>query len=149
MELNKEIKQKKFINEWQKSIVNLIFTHSWLKTRLTKHLKPFGITMQQYNVLRILNGQYPRPISTSVIRDRMLDKMSDASRIVERLYKKDLVKRKPCSTDRRLVDVVITEKGRALIKEIDVIAAEMTNIFGKLSEAEAQQLNTLLDKIRS
>jgi len=148
MELKKEIKQKQFINEWQKGIVNVIFTYNWLKERIKAHLKPHGITMQQFNVLRILNGQHPKPISTSIIRERMLDKMSDASRIVERLSKKGLVHRQTCHSDRRLVDVIITEEGRHLITSILKYDDELSALLGNLSEKEVIQLNILLDKAR-
>ncbi len=148
MGLQEDIKQSKFRNEWLKGIVNLIYTYGWMKNHLNAHLRPFEITMQQFNVLRILNGQYPDPISTSEIRNRMLDKMSDASRIVERLNKKGLVLRTPNLSDRRLVDVVISEKGKKLIHAIDLCSKEMDNFIGALNEDETQQLNLLLDKIR-
>lgn len=149
MKLQKEIHQKRFKNEWQKVIVNLIFTHGWLKGKLKQKLKPYGVTMQQFNVLRILNGQYPNPISTSIIRERMLDKMSDASRIVDRLYQKDLIERKTCASDRRLVDVVITEKGRALLQKISLEEEALEGIASKnITKEEADLLSGLLDKIR-
>ena len=149
MELKKAIQQKEFRSEQEKGIVNLIFTYNWLKGHLVKHLKPFGITMQQFNVLRILNGQYPKPISTSSIRNRMLDKMSDASRIVERLHKKGLAERQRNTLDKRLVDVMITEKGQQLVEEIGAKSKQLDNILKKLNKADLQQLNRLLDIIRS
>ncbi len=148
MGLQEEIKQSEFRNERLKGIVNIIYTYGWMKNHLNGHLRPFEITMQQFNVLRILNGQFPSPISTSEIRSRMLDKMSDASRIVDRLNKKDLVIRTPNKSDRRLVDVIISEKGRKLIHAIDQCSKEMDNFIGALTVEEAQQLNALLDKIR-
>ncbi len=148
MKLQDEIKQSIFRNEQQKGIINIIYTYNWLQSHLKEHLKPFGVTMQQFNVLRILNGQ-KTPISTSEIRHRMLDRMSDASRIVDRLYKKDLVKRSQCLTDRRLVDIRISESGRKLIQRIDKKSKEMDNILGGLEEKEIVFLNELLDKIRS
>ena len=148
MELEKEINQKNFRSEQQKGLVNIIFTYNWLKSHLTNHFKPFDITMQQFNVLRILNGQYPKPITTSVIRERMLDKMSDASRIVERLHKKGWVDRCKNNIDRRLVDVVITDNGRRLLQQIDASANDMDNMMRNLNKDEVEQLNHLLDKIR-
>jgi len=148
MKLQEEIKQSVFRNEQQKGIINIIYTYNWLQSHLKAHLKPFGITMQQFNVLRILNGQ-TNPISTSEIRDRMLDRMSDASRIVDRLYKKDLVKRSQCVKDRRLVDVEISESGRKLVQRIDRQANQIDNILGTLEEQEVLLLNDLLDKVRS
>ncbi len=148
MELRKEIKQRKFRNEWLKGIVNIVFTYNWMSEGIKELLKPYGITMQQFNVLRILNGQHPKPITTSVIRERMLNKMSDASRIVERLHKKGLVERFTSSTDRRLVDVTITRKGRILIKKIDKKSDDMDRLLALLTEEEAKELNRLLDKVR-
>lgn len=148
MDLGKEIQQSKFRNEYQKVLVNIIYTHGWITRQLKKFLKQYGITMQQYNVLRILNGQYPNPISTSTIRERMLDRMSDASRIVDRLCKKELVLRKTCDGDRRLVDVVLTEKGRQLVAEIDKHQDYLDSITMGISEEESVMLNNFLDRIR-
>ena len=104
--------------------------------------------MQQFNVLRILNGQFPNPATIALIKERMLDKMSDASRIVNRLERKELVRREPSTTDRRIIDVFITEKGRKLIKATDKHSNEMDRLFSALSPEEIQQLNFLLDKVR-
>lgn len=149
MRLEDEIKQKNpFKTARERAIVNLLFTTNWLVAHQKRTFKPFGITLQQFNVLRILRGQYPNPISTSDIRDRMLDRMSDVSRIVDRLVKKRLVIRKPCKADKRLVDVVINEAGLELLQQID----EDVNIrsFAQgLNEEQASQLNDLLDQFRS
>lgn len=148
MGIAEDIKQPKFRNEWQKALINIMYTHNWLSAQTREVLKPFGITQQQFNVLRILRGQNENPVSTSVIRDRMLDKMSDASRIVDRLCKQGLVKRKVCEHDKRLVDVVISKKGLELLDKIDGHIDQIDNMLKNLSEEEAQQLNTLLDKAR-
>jgi DNA-binding MarR family transcriptional regulator len=150
MRIEEAIKQKTpFKSERQKAVVNLIYTHNWLVGHQKAFFKAHDITLQQYNVLRILRGQHPNPISTSEIRDRMLDKMSDVSRIVDRLVKKELVIRQACKSDKRLVDVMIHENGLNLLKEIDAINAETELLTTSLSEEEAQQLNHLLDKMRS
>jgi len=149
MKLEKEIHQKKFKSERQKAMINILFTAGWLSERIKQHLKPFELSLPQYNVLRILNGQYPNPISTSVIRERMLDKMSDTSRIVSRLCQKGLVARGVCSKDKRLVDVIISEKGQKLIQNIDKHYHELENIMEGVNELESQLLNSLLDKIRT
>ena len=106
------------------------------------------ITPQQFNILRILRGSHPQPLSTLQIRERMLDKMSDTSRIVDRLIAKGLVKKGICKTDRRLVDVMITEKGKKMLERLDERQDELDNIMGNLSEKEAATLSELLDKIR-
>jgi len=110
--------------------------------------KPYGITLQQFNVLRILRGQHPDPISTSDIRERMLDRMSDVSRIVDRLVRKELVERKTCKADKRLVDVVITSQGLALLTETDP-KIDMQQFALGISEEQAEQLNDILDQLRS
>lgn len=149
MRIEDAIKQKNpFRTEHQRLVVNLFFTANWVQDQHKATFKPYGVTSQQYNVLRILRGQYPNPISTSDIRERMLDKMSDVSRIVERLLKKKLLTRRVCKTDKRLVDVLITEDGLALLTRMDVVMDVSDTHMQTLSEAEALQLNDLLDKLR-
>jgi DNA-binding MarR family transcriptional regulator len=111
-------------------------------------LDEYDLTPQQFNLLRILRGQYPKPASITLLKERMLDKMSDASRLVERLLAKGLVERKICPEDRRKVDVVITKKGLKLLEKIDKTDNEMDNYLKNLSEVEAKKLNELLDKLR-
>ena len=148
MSLEQDIQQSKFRNEHQKAVVNLLFTVSWLKEQTRAIFDPEEITPQQFNILRILRGSHPKPLSTQAIRDRMLEKMSDTSRIVDRLIVKGLVKKVTCESDRRLVDVQITDKGRKLLERIDLKENEMDEIVKGLNEAEAKELNLLLDKIR-
>lgn len=148
MKIEEAIKQKRpFRNMHQKAVVNLIYTTNWLTDRLREHLKPFDITVQQYNVLRILRGA-SKPISTSDIRERLLDKMSDTSRMVDRLCQKGLVIRSVCPSDKRLVDVTLSDAGEKLLADLDGMNNELDNILGSLSEEEARQLSDLLDKIR-
>ena len=109
MKLEDEIKQKKFNSEFQKLAVNIIYTHSWLTYSQSKIFEQHGITLTQYNILRILRGQHPNPASVNLLKERMLDKRSDASRMVERLRVKGLVKRKICPNDRRKAEVLITD----------------------------------------
>lgn len=149
MSLQKDIHQlRSFRNEYQKAIVNIIFTHNWLTEKIKTFLDKEDITPQQFNILRILRGAAPDPLSTLQIRERMLDKMSDTSRIVDRLVAKDLVKKTSCKVDKRLVDVVITDKGRKLLEKLDVLSDEMDGIINNLTDAEAKTLNKLLDKAR-
>ena len=148
MKLEEEIKQKKFRNEYHKLAVNILYTHGWLVNHHAEHLKKSGITGAQYNVLRILRGQYPNPASVNLLKERMLDKMSDASRLVERLLQKDLVDRKICSDDRRRVEVIITERGLNLLKELDQKDDEFDELFKNLDEAEVKTANDLLDRMR-
>ncbi len=148
MELEKEITQKSFRNNYHKAEVNLIFTYNWLYEFKSKMLKLHCITTQQYNILRILRGQYPNPATIKLLKERMLDKMSDASRIVEKLRTKGLVERKISAVSRRNVDVVITQNGLDLLAEIDKRDCEVDEFMSKLKSHEIDQLNYLLDKLR-
>lgn len=147
MGIEKDISQTTFRNEYQKSIINLIYTYNWLNEKMKKVFDKEDITGQQYNILRILRGA-GKPISTLQIRERMLDKMSDTSRIVDRLVLKGLAKKTVCKDDKRLVDVSISPKGKTLLEKIDLYEKDMDAILGNLSDAEAKTLNKLLDKIR-
>lgn len=147
MGIEKDINQQSFRNDYQKAAINLIYTYNWLNEKMKGFFDREGITGQQFNILRILRGA-GTPISTLQIRERMLDKMSDTSRIVDRLVLKGLAQKNTCKNDKRLVDVSITAKGKKLLEKIDAHEKEMDSIFGNLSEAEAGQLNKLLDKIR-
>lgn len=147
MTLEKEINQQVFRSEYQKAIINLIYTFNWVDEKINRRFEPFDITQQQFNILRILRGA-GQPLSTLQIRQRMLDKMSDTSRIVDRLVKKGMVKKSVCREDRRLVDVLLTDKGKKLLQSMDGTNEELESIFKYLSEEEARRLNVLLDKIR-
>lgn len=147
MGLEKDIHQKRFRNERQKAMINLTYTHNWMSERFKKFLDQFDLTSQQFNILRILRGA-GTPLSTLQIRERMLDKMSDTSRIVDRLILKKLVKKTTCTHDKRLVDVVITEEGLEVLRSIDVLNDEMDSLINGLTEQEAIELNILLDKMR-
>ncbi len=148
MRLETEISQKKFTNEYQKASVNLIYSYNWLMNFQVKYLKEFGITGQQFNILRILRGQHPKPATIKLLKERMLDKMSDASRIVEKLRVKGLAGRNICQHDRRNVDVCITDKGLKLLSEIDKQEHLMDEKLHNLNNKEIRHLNNLLDKMR-
>ena len=147
MSIDKDINQASFKSEYQRAIINLIFTYNWTTEKLKVIFDKEDLTMQQFNILRILRGS-DKPLSTLRIRERMLDKMSDTSRIVDRLIIKGLAKKVTCKTDKRLVDVTITEKGKKVLQKIDEQEDDMSKIFQSLSESEAKTLNKLLDKIR-
>jgi DNA-binding MarR family transcriptional regulator len=149
MKLEDEIKQvKAFKNEYSKAIVNIIFTYNWLDASSKAFFSDFEITSQQYNILRILKGQSPNPSTINLLRERMLDKMCDASRLVERLRLKGLVDRTPAASDKRAVDITITDKGLELLKLIELKLPSFEKRFETLSEAEIENLNNLLDKLR-
>lgn len=148
MLLEEEIKQKKFKNEFHKLAVNIFYTHGWLISKHTYIIKKFGITVSQYNILRILRGQHPNSAPISLLKERMLDKMSDASRLVERLRNKGLLSRKICKEDRRRVNVLITKKGLDLLAKLDEYDEESEAYLNNISKLEAKELNKLLDKLR-
>ena len=149
MRIEDEIKQPTFRDELQKAHINLLFTAAWLQLRQATAFKPFGITLPQFNILRILRGQHPLPATVALLIDRMLDKTSNASRIVDRLEEKTLVTRTVCLANRRAVDIRITAAGLALLTRIDESGALATSSMAHLSPAEQRQLNALLDKIRT
>lgn len=148
MGIGNDIHQQKFNSEYQKSVINIIYTYNWLREKLQYIFDREDLTMQQFNILRILRGN-AAPLSTLQIRERMLDKMSDTSRIVDRLIAKGLVKKIINKTDKRLVDVSISEKGKKLLQKTDAFESEIAQLIGNLSESEAKTLNKLLDKIRA
>ncbi len=148
MKLEDEILQKKFKHDWQKLAINLGYTYNWISYKNHENFKNIDITPQQFNVLRILRGQHPKPCNLKLIKERMLDRVSDASRIVDKLKTKGFLQRHECSDDRRNVDLLITDKGLELLKSLDYIDDEFKNIFKELSVAEIKTLNELLDKIR-
>ena len=148
MKLESEITQYNFRNIYHKAAINLIFTFNWLYNLQSGIFKPFNLTIQQFNILRILRGQYPKPATIKLLKERMLDKMSDASRIVEKLRAKGLVERQICSEDRRTVDVLISEKGLNLLENLDEKNDELDKILSHLNVEELKILNGLLDKLR-
>ena len=149
MSLEQDIGQKDFRSEYHKAVLNILHTHYYVVDKMNDLFKKHDITRQQYNVLRILRGQLPGSASVNLIRDRMLDKMSDASRIVERLRIKDLVTREYSENDKRRVDVKITDKGLELLGMMQVEVDAFDDLASGLTEEEARQLNELLDKLRS
>lgn len=129
-------------------MLNLIYTTNWLTAKQDVLFKDSGVTVQQYNVLRILRGQYPNPCNIKLIKERMLDRMSDASRIVDKLFVKKLLIRKECANDRRNVDILITDKGLQLLKSLDHVDELSKQMVKSLSDNEINTLNNLLDKLR-
>jgi DNA-binding MarR family transcriptional regulator len=148
MGIEKDIQQANFRNEFQKMGINIIFTANWLNERIATFLSKEDITLQQYNILRILRGSEV-PLSTLQIRERMLDKMSDTSRIVDRLIVKNLVQKSACKADKRLVDITLTEKGIQLVNKLDEYNDHIDAALKGVSEAEANTMNQILDKLRN
>jgi DNA-binding MarR family transcriptional regulator len=148
MSLEKEIKQEKFQNEFEKVAVNILFTASWLYNMNAARLKPHAITPEQYNVLRILRGSHPKALMLADVTCRMIDKNSNATRLVEKLRQKGLLKREICENNRRQVDISITEKGLLTLKKVDAQAEAWMETLKGITKTEAQELNRILDKLR-
>ena len=149
MSLEQEIKQTRpFKSISEKTLVNIMFTNNWIHFKHNKYLKPFEISIQQYNVLRILNGQIGQPITINEIIDRMLDKMSNASRLVDKLFAKGYVRREQKAGNRRACDVTITPKGISFLADVTKSINGIEKDMNTLSEAEFEELNRLLVKIR-
>jgi DNA-binding MarR family transcriptional regulator len=149
MRLEDEIQQFKFRNQRQKMLINLIYTYNAISSKMQEFLKSESLTMQQYNILRILRGQYPNPSTNSLVKERMLDRNSDVTRIIDRMIRDGLVSRVNCESDRRRVDITITDLGLEKLKRLDTMSTQMDTIATGLSEEESTIMNDMLDKLRS
>ncbi|HMJ70658.1 MAG TPA: MarR family transcriptional regulator [Cyclobacteriaceae bacterium] len=148
MGLEEDIRQQKFESEHQKAAINILYTGSWIYNGNAARLKKHGITPEQYNVLRILRGSHPSKLMLADVSSRMIDKNSNATRLVEKLRQKDLVNRELCENNRRQVDISITDKGLGMMKSIDSEEGEWIDTLKNISKSEAADLNRLLDKLR-
>ncbi|WKN32826.1 MarR family transcriptional regulator [Porifericola rhodea] len=148
MKLEEEIHQPNFYNKHHKLRINLLYTFNWFRAQIKSFLDQYELTQQQFNVLRILRGSFPDPISTKEITRRSVDRYTDSSRVVDRLLKKGLVKKENCPNDKRLVHVTITSQGLELLLCIDKQMDGLDNITKNLNEEQIDQLNTLLDTLR-
>jgi DNA-binding MarR family transcriptional regulator len=149
MGISEDLKQSKFTTPTSKAIVNIIYSGNWMMQQQQELLKPFGLTAQQYNVLRILRGQQNNPMTVLGITERMMDKMSNASRLVDKLLEKKLVLRRECPQDRRAVDVIILPAGLAILEEIDQVQLAWEKNFKDISTDKLDQINEILDEIRN
>ncbi|WP_298895626.1 MarR family transcriptional regulator [uncultured Psychroserpens sp.] len=150
MSIEKEIKSTVKLDEKDKTVINLIYTNNWLKEKAHVFFKDYDLSQEQYNVLRILRGQKGHPANLSTIQDRMLNKMSNTTRLIDKLLKKDLVTRQTCASNRRKIEIFITKKGLNLLTELDQkVKASNIEITKSLSNSELSQLNKLLDKLRA
>lgn len=144
----KETKAPRYESAYHEAIVNVSYTHNWCNDKVKQAVSPYDITSQQFNVLRILRGQFPNPSTINLVKSRMLDKMCDASRIVDRLVHKDLVIKNVSNYDKRAVDILINDKGLNLLKKIDNEVSLSAILSPNITEDEAEQLIALLDKAR-
>jgi len=148
MQIGEEIQSNKFEDNYHKAVINITYTYGWLGNTFRCRFEKHNLTQQQFNVLRILRGQYPNPATVNMIKERMLDKMSDASRIVDRLNQKGLVSRCTNNQDRRAVDIRISEAGLDILSKMDEEFKTRDLLKNNLTEEEAGQLSDLLDKLR-
>ena len=149
MKIEEEIKQRKFKSSYQKAQINIIFTAAWINQEVSAALKPYQLSWQQFNILRILRGMHPDPASVKLLTERMLDKMSNASRLVEKLKQKGFVERTPCTEDRRRVEVCITDLGLEILEKASSdVERKIEPSLERISENDAEQLSNLLDLIR-
>jgi DNA-binding MarR family transcriptional regulator len=148
MGIGDEIKQKEFANFAEKAIVNISYTNSYFSGLINSALKEHKTSLQQFNVLRILQGQHPKPVSVNEITLLMVDKMSNASRLVDKLCTKELVVRGACLYDKRQVDVSITQHGQKTLKILSAVVDKVILSHQNLSSLEFDTLNQLLDKLR-
>ncbi len=148
MRIDDEIQSSKFEDNYHKAVVNIAYTEGWLNNTLRCHFEKYNLTNQQFNILRILRGQYPKPATVNLLKERMIDKMSDASRIVDRLVQKEMITRCTNNKDRRAVDIRISEKGLEVLAIMDVEFKAKDFLKNNLTPEEAGQLSDLLDKLR-
>jgi DNA-binding MarR family transcriptional regulator len=148
MQIGEEIQSDKFEDNYHKAVINITYTYGWLSNSFRCRFEKHNLTQQQFNVLRILRGQYPNPATINMIKERMLDKMSDASRIVDRLIQKGLVSRCTNNKDRRAVDIQISQAGLEVLSKMDEEFKTRDLLKNNLTEEEAGKLSDLLDKLR-
>jgi DNA-binding MarR family transcriptional regulator len=148
MTIEKAIQQKSFQSPYHKLVINISYTHAYITGWMHKELKPYNISPEQFNVMRILRGVHPKGATILSITDRMINKMSNASRLVEKLRLKGLVERSVSSDDRRKVDVVITGKGMEILKNLDIKMMDIHQQLAHLSVDEVNEANAFLDKLR-
>lgn len=148
MRIDEEIQSTNFEDNYHKAVINITYTYGWLNNVFRCQFEKYNLTNQQFNVLRILRGQYPKPATVNLIKERMLDKMSDASRIVDRLVQKGLVSRCTNNKDRRAVDIRISEVGLDILSKMDIEFKTKEVLKNNLTEEEAAKLSDLLDKLR-
>lgn len=148
MSIEKDIKQKSFANPYQKLTVNIMFTNNWLVSEFSQIIKPYSLSEQQYSVLKILQLSHPTPLCINTIIDSMRDQMSNVSRLVDKLEQKGFVERKKSPSDRRVVEVLITEEGLQVTNELNELIEVWESQSIQMSQTELEQLDELLKKLQ-
>jgi DNA-binding MarR family transcriptional regulator len=147
MTIDEKIKQSQLQHPYYRAAVNLLYTARKLESHVKEIFKKEEVTHQQYNVLCILRNSGSHPLSTMQIRDRMLNKMSDTSRMVNRLILKKLVTKETSADDQRAVDILLTDKGQELLKHLDDMDNRVSSFLKNITESDANALSVLLDKV--
>lgn len=148
MRLEDETKTRQFKSEQNRLTVNIIYTYNWLMARNNKMFEKFGLTLQQFNILRIMRGQYPASCTIQLLKERMMDKQPDVSRLLDRLHQKELIERKVSDNDRRRLDIRISQRGLDLLQQLDPEIKAMESTLDSLTEGELKLINNLLDRLR-
>ena len=149
MKLEEALKSSRFVDERQKATLNLLYTAYWLKSNFTAAIKPLDISMEQHNVMRILNGMHPEPMCVKDIGIRMIEKSSNVPRIIDKLVEKKLAKRSTSKADKRETNVTLTEKGIAVLMQAKEQIDQITSDIVKLDDDKAKLLNELIEELRS
>jgi DNA-binding MarR family transcriptional regulator len=149
MKIEDSIKQSAFKDEFEKADINLLYTASWMNSELHHLIKAYDVSLQQFNILRILRGQKGKPATLKLLTERMMDKMSNTSRLVDKMLLKDLLKRDICAENRRQVEILITDKGLKTCHALSDLIDKNRKSKKKITENEARELNRILDKMRS
>lgn len=148
MTLETAIKQTRFANPYHKLLVNITYTANWLMNKQMEILRPFDLSPQQYNVLRILKGSHPAPMRVQDISERMLDKTSNTSRLIDKLAAKQFVFKRLCRNDRRAVDIVITDPGLELLEKTTPLIVSLESLLHHINPEETERLSDMLDSLR-
>lgn len=147
--ISEEIKSSRFPSNQAKAIINLMYTHNWFSDLHKEVFKKYKLLPQHYNVLRIVKGKYPHPVTPGEIKQVMLDKGPDVTRLVDKLVKLDLVERCQKKENRRIIEIRLSEKGESILAKMTEEMNEMTSHHYGLSESESSTLSDLLDKMRN
>lgn len=148
MRIEDEIHQKEFTDDYRRLLVNLLFTNNWVNQQVMPFFKHLGLTLQQHNVLAILRGQHPEPVCFGDIQNRMVDRNSNVTRLIDKLIEKGFATRDICQANRRMIEVRLTEKGMKKLQEVDDRFPELLEHFHNLSQEEALLVSNKLDKLR-
>ncbi|MFD2246959.1 MarR family winged helix-turn-helix transcriptional regulator [Pontibacter ruber] len=148
MRIEDEIQQREFTDDYRRLLVNLLFTNNWVNQQQLSFFKQFGLTQQQHNVLSIVRGQHPSPVCFGDIQNRMVDRNSNVTRLVDKLIEKGYVTRDICAANRRMIEVRLTPKGLEKLTQIDSYLPQLLERFHNLSSEEAVLVSNLLDKLR-